>query len=411
MTVQRATPAVPVLLAVQNQGVPQDVRVTGFARTLVKAGYRVAILAPSRPNQPTEEEIDGFVVHRFREPPDGAGITGYAREVSTSLWRMFRRRWGLIARHTSYILHVCNPPDVLWAPFLGHCRRTVRIYDQHDLVPELYLAKGGRRGSLPHRALLAMERTAYRWADLVLAPNQTYARVAASRGRVSNERIHVVRNAPRPDLWYPGHPSSAFREGADFVLCYVGGIAQQDGVDELVRAMAWTRQADTSRRYLCLVVGHGSALGAVQGLTRSLQMEDSVRFFGWISDPATLREIVASADVGIEPCPSNAFNDASSMIKLTEYLAAGRPVVAYDLPEHRITVGDAGVLVAPDQGAEGLGAAIVRMASDRTALGRFAQNATGRLASGNLSAARSAAALVGAYTQARLLGASRGAKW
>jgi glycosyltransferase involved in cell wall biosynthesis len=140
-------------------------------------------------------------------------------------------------------------------------------------------------------------------------------------------------------------------------------------------------------------------------------LEDSVRFLGWISDLSTLREIVVNADVGVEPCPSNAFNDSSSMIKLTEYLAAGRPVLAYDLPEHRVTVGEAGVLVPPGRGAEGLGAAMVAMANDRTAMARLVQNAMARLNTDRLSASHAAEALLGAYARATLLGVSRGANW
>ena len=105
-------------------------------------------------------------------------------------------------------------------------------------------------------------------------------------------------------------------------------------------------------------------MSGLKRLANDLGLTDTVRFLGWVEDPHRLRDIIASSDVGIEPCPSNPFNDQSTMIKLTEYLAAGRPVVAYDLPEHRVTVGDAGVFVPPSLGHSGLAHAIVRMAAN-----------------------------------------------
>ncbi len=402
---------IAVALVVQNQGVPQDMRVAGFGRSLASAGYRVEIIAPTRPGQLMEERNSNWCLHRFARPPEGPGIWGYTREVGVSLYRI-RRTWPRAnLSRTWCILHLCNPPDVLWLAFAGRSRRVVRIFDQHDLSPELYLAKGGRLGSVPHRVLLRMERLAYQWADLVIAPNNSYAKVAVSRGRVSANKVHVVRNAPLPDVWKSAAPRAELREGADFVLCYVGSIGVQDGVDELIRTMAWLRQVDPSRRYLCLIAGSGDALGDLRELARSLGIEDSIRFLGWISDVTRLRDIVASADIGVEPCPSNAFNDSSTMIKLTEYLAAGRPVLAYDLPEHRVTVGDAGVLVSPALGFQGLGAAVVAMARDRGRLAQLTEMAGRRLHHAGLSHASSVQALLRVYGHASEVGRSRGAPW
>src|SRR5436190_17911474 len=102
---------IPVVLVVQNQGVPQDVRVTGFAHTLAKAGYSVEIIAPARRDQPMAERIDGSIVYRFHQPPEGPGTWGYAREVGASLWRIMRTRQKLRLRGRWRILHLCSPPD------------------------------------------------------------------------------------------------------------------------------------------------------------------------------------------------------------------------------------------------------------------------------------------------------------
>jgi len=264
---------------------------------------------------------------------------------------------------------------------------------------------------VPHRILLRAERLAYKWADLVITPNESYAKIAVSRGRVPEERVHVVRDAPDVSVWHPHVPQQALREGADFVVCFVGAVGRQDGVDELIRTMAWLRENDPSRNFLCLVAGSGDALGDAQQLARSCNVKGSVRFLGWIADQATLRDIVASSDVGVEPARSNSFTDSSTMIKVTEYLAAGRPVVAYNLPEHRVTVGDAGVLVPPELGFQGLGAALLAMARDPSRVAKLAEKARRRLDEAGLSASRSQEALLCTYLHARELGKSRGAPW
>ena len=81
--------AVPVVMVVQNQGVPQDVRVASFGRTLARAGYAVEIIAPARQGQAAEEVIDGYTAHRFPQPPDGAGVVGYAWKLQLAFGAFF----------------------------------------------------------------------------------------------------------------------------------------------------------------------------------------------------------------------------------------------------------------------------------------------------------------------------------
>ena len=402
--------AVPVLMVVQNQGVPPDVRIWEFGRTLAGAGYQVDVIAPRRSGQLPQETVDGMRVHRFTEPPEGGGALGYAREIGISLWRVWgtRRR---LARSRQLILHFANPPDVLWLPFVRELRAAVVVYDQHDLAPELYLAKGGRPGSVLHRALLGLERSAYAVADLVIVPNGSYRRVALGRGRIAADRVHIVRNAPDESVWTPVAPDPALRRGADIVLCYIGSIGAQDGVDQLLRGLARARTRTPYRRYRCVIAGDGDALPHARLLAAGLGVADCVDFRGWIADQDELRRLVAAADIAVEPCPSNAFNDASTMVKLMNYLALGRPIVAFDLPEHRETTGDAALLVAPNLGADGLGDAIAALAEDDVGRTRLEAAARVRLARAGLTVGDARSSLLQAYAHARALGVKKGYPW
>ena len=400
----------PVLMVVQNQGVPPDVRIGGFGRMLAAAGYPVDVIAPSRRGQPTEEVVDGMRVHRFGEPPEGRGALGYAREVVASLWRIWRlrRRTGGV-RHA--ILHLANPPDLLWLPFVGSLGSLVVVYDQHDLMPELFLAKGGKPGSPLYFALLGMERAAYAIADLVIVPNESYRRVALTRGHVDPTRVHVVRNAPDEAVWHARASRDQHRDSASVTLCYVGSTGTQDGVDQLLRALAHARDRTPKQRYRLKVAGSGDGLEGAKRLAVELGLGGSVEFLGWVSDQQALGDLVAAADIAIEPCPSNAFNDASTMVKLMNYLAVGRPIVAFDLPEHRATTGDAAVLVSPERGAAGLGDAIARLAEDVGERERLQSSASRRLSSAGLTTADAHRALLVAYEQARVMSRERSRRW
>jgi glycosyltransferase involved in cell wall biosynthesis len=58
--------------------------------------------------------------------------------------------------------------------------------------------------------------------------------------------------------------------------------------------------------------------------------------------------LLCTADIGIEPAPANPLNNISTMNKLMDYMALGKPCVAYDLREHRVTAGDSALYASPN---------------------------------------------------------------
>ncbi len=114
-----------------------------------------------------EEEVDGVRVLRFRQPPQGRGALGYAREYVYALVRT-RRVVRRLCRERVTAVIACNPPDFL--PLLGLAlplrrRGAGLIFDLHDPAPELFEAIFHRRG-LIHHILIALERRAARSADV-----------------------------------------------------------------------------------------------------------------------------------------------------------------------------------------------------------------------------------------------------
>ena len=76
-------------------------------------------------------------------------------------------------------------------------------------------------------------------------------------------------------------------------------------------------------------------------------MDRYVWFTGYVSDEDLVRYL-STADLCVDPDPSNPFNDRSTMVKMMEYMALEKPIVAFDLPEHRITSGEAALYARPN---------------------------------------------------------------
>jgi glycosyltransferase involved in cell wall biosynthesis len=109
-------------------------------------------------------------------------------------------------------------------------------------------------------------------------------------------------------------------------------------------------------------IGSGEVLTEMQALAVELGLSEMVEFAGWRGD-ADIRRILSTADVCLAPDPPGPLNDVSTMIKIPEYMAMGRPVVSYDLRESRISAGDAAVYAAGGN-PEALGRCIDELLDD-----------------------------------------------
>ncbi len=87
-------------------------------------------------------------------------------------------------------------------------------------------------------------------------------------------------------------------------------------------------------------MGKGTAVPSLKKLTTELGLDDHVWFTGRVSNDEMLRYL-STADICIDPDPYDPFNDRSTMIKMMDYMAVGKPIVAFDLTEHRASADDA----------------------------------------------------------------------
>jgi len=329
------------LVLVENNSVPTDSRVWAICLSLRRAGWDVTAISPAGRDRDSEPfvVIDGVRIHRFALSESVSGGLGYAREYGLALFRIATLVRQLSRRERFDVVHACNPPDFLLLAALPLRRRgTATIFDHHDLSPELYRAKYRPRAAVD-RALRLAERGGFGMADVVLATNESFREIATTRGRKSPDDVFVVRNGPGPDRGHTIGPDLDLRAKADHLIGYVGLMGSQDGIEVAVEALAELRRRRTD--WHAVFVGDGPALPSARRLASSLGLDGLVSFLGFVRDRDRLGQLIASCDVCLSPEPRNPMNERSTFIKVAEYMAAGKPVVAFDLTETRRTAGDA----------------------------------------------------------------------
>jgi glycosyltransferase involved in cell wall biosynthesis len=338
-----------VLMLLENEPYPQDGRVRREATTLAAADHQVSVICPAAKGQPYRETLKGVRVYRFPAPPSGSGFLSYIWEYGYSMAAIFAISVFVCLRDGFDVVHIHSPPDtfVLIAAFYKLFGKRF-MYDHHDLAPELYYVRFERRGNwLVHRALILFERLSCQLADHVIATNESYKRVEMERGRVPEQRITIVRNGPDLDDLCPIDPDPQLRQTGKTIIAYVGVMAPQDGVDYLLRALHHLVSDLYRTDFLCVLVGAGDAVPRLRTLTEELKLNDYVIFTGWVEHTQIARYL-SVADICVAPEPSNAYNDRSTAVKVMEYMALAKPIVAFDLPEHRVSAQEAALYAYPN---------------------------------------------------------------
>jgi glycosyltransferase involved in cell wall biosynthesis len=158
------------------------------------------------------------------------------------------------------------------------------------------------------------------------------------------EKVQVVRSAPDLSRFLRQQPDSSLRRGKSHLLAYLGVMGAQDGVDYALRAVALLRDELGQDDFHCVFMGAGDALEELKALSEQLGVSDIVEFSGWAGDDL-IQRCLSTADVCLSPDPLTPFNDASTMNKIVEYMAMGRPIVSFDLVESRFSAGEAAIYV------------------------------------------------------------------
>jgi len=335
-------------MLVENLPVPFDRRVWAEATTLTAAGYQVSVICPQGDYLQRFEVRDGVRIYRY-PLPSLAGLAGHVIEYTWAVPVTFLLTVVVLLRDGFDVIHSANPPDLFF--LIAACFKPFGkkfVFDHHDLVPEMCITRWtGRKRAVLQRLCQWAERATFRLADRVITTNQSYREVALTRGGVSPDRVIVVRSAPRLSHFHPVAPRVELKNGRAFLVAYLGVMGPNDGLDYLLRAVAHIVHARQRTDIQFVLIGGGDLHPELIRMSAALGVADIVEFTGRLPDEEVIA-LLSSADLCVAPDPRDVLNDVSTMNKIIEYMALGRPVVAFDLREARVSAGEAAVYATPN---------------------------------------------------------------
>lgn len=351
-----------VLIIVENLPLPFDRRVWQECQTLRAAGAEVAVICPTGKAHPERYEfLDGVHIYRHPLPVDAKGAAGYLLEYGAALFYEMTLSLKILRKHGFDTIQACNPPDLIFLvalPFKLFGKRF--IFDHHDINPELYEAKFGKRGFF-WRLMVLFEKLTFRTADVVISTNESYRQIAMERGNKSSEDIFVVRSGPNLSRLYPRPANWKWRNNRQFMVGYVGVMGDQEGLDLLLDA-AKSIVLDKGYDVQFVLVGGGPALVDLKTQAAAMGLSDHVTFTGRAPDE-DLFEVLSTADVCVNPDRVNPMNDKSTMNKILEYMAFAKPIVQFDVTEGRASAAEAS-LYAKANDAQDMADKIISLLED-----------------------------------------------
>lgn len=324
-----------VLIIVENLPVPFDRRVWQEARTLKASGAQVCVICPTGKGFLKRYEcIEGIHIYRHPLPLDAHGALGYLLEYGAALFWETVLAWRIFFRHGFDIIHGCNPPDLIFLVALQFkIFGKVYLFDHHDINPELYEAKYERRGFF-WKLMCAFERVTFKAAKVIISTNESYREIAQTRGGKSSDDIFVVRSGPDLSRFVATAPNPALRNGHRYLVGYVGVMGAQEGVDILIDSVNYIVNELKRDDIQFVLVGDGPSVKGLKADVERMKLGDYITFTGRVSDHDLL-EVLSTSDVCVNPDRVNPMNDKSTMNKIIEYMALGKPIVQFDVTEGR----------------------------------------------------------------------------
>jgi len=363
-----------VLIVIENLPAPFDRRVWQEARALRDAGYRVVIICPQMKGyRESYEQVEGIHIYRHPLPFEARGALGYLLEYAAAIFWEGLLMWRVFFRHGFDVIHACNPPDLIFlnAVIFKWLFGVRFLFDHHDINPELFEVKFGARGLL-YRLIVLAERLTFRCADVSIATNESYREIAIRRGGMAPDRVFVVRSGPDLGRLQVRPPVPSLRRGRRYLVGYVGVMGKQEGLTYLLEAARVIIRELGRDDVHFILVGGGAELEHLQRAARELGVDEYVTFTGRVPDDELL-DALNTADVCVNPDEHNPMNDKSTMNKIMEYMALGKPIVQFDLSEGRVSAQEASLYAKPND-ARDMAEKIVTLLDDpaaRERMGRF----------------------------------------
>ncbi|MDD3013302.1 MAG: glycosyltransferase family 4 protein [Candidatus Gastranaerophilales bacterium] len=329
-----------VLIIVENLPVPFDTRVWQESKALTEAGYKVSIICPQGKGFEKKFEcIDNISIYRHPMPKEGSDFLGYLNEYLTAFVFEFYLSLKVLFKEGFDVIHACNPPDNIFliAAFYKLFGKKF-VFDHHDICPELYLCKFNKKNIL-YYVLLLLEKLTFKFADISIATNESYKEIAIKRSKMDPDKVFVVRSGPDLSRLIIFPPNISIKRGKKYLVSYIGVIGKQEGLDYLIEAAKYIKDVKTRNEIQYSIIGDGPYLNEIKQKCILYGLDDVFDFTGRVSD-AEMLKILNTADICVNPDEYNDMNDKSTMNKVLEYMALGKPIVQFELKEGRCSAQD-----------------------------------------------------------------------
>lgn len=338
-----------VLIIVENLPVPFDTRVWQEATTLAENGYVVSVICPKGKGYDKEYEyMKGVHIHRHDLPTEGNGALGYAREYFIALREEYRLAKKIYKERGFHVIHGCNPPDNIYMVAKRFRKFGVDyVFDHHDICPELYEAKFGKATGLLYKSQLWLERQTYKNCVFAFVTNESYKKIAIERGGMKADNVFVLRSGPKLERLKIQPAKPEIKRGKKYMVGYLGVIGQQEGIEYLLQAADYIKNTVRRDDIFWGIVGGGPHLDALREECKRMGLQDIVEFTGRVPDDKML-DYLNTADVCVNSDKYNSMNDKSTMNKILEYMALGKPIVQFELTEGRYSAQNASLYAEPN---------------------------------------------------------------
>jgi glycosyltransferase involved in cell wall biosynthesis len=316
------------ILMILESEFPPDVRVENEILALTAAGHEVHLACSTKKNLPESEKFGNAFIHRKKisEFIYKSSVGSLKFPFYFNFWRNFL--FPLCSIEGFDAVHISDLPLSRIGKEIKEKFNTCLIIDLHENWPALIKTAAHTRtiaGRLlsSNRQWVEYEKRMLPEADIVITV------IEEARDRIINlgidpEKICIVSNT----INYDGLNIKAVpRDPEFFTIFYGGAINKHRGLQIVLEAVKKCVVKGLKIRFW--IVGDGSYRKNLEKLSKSLEIEPNVKFWGH-KPFLEMLEILGESNAAIIPHFRNDNNDASSPNKLYQYMYLNKPIISSD---------------------------------------------------------------------------------
>lgn len=343
-----------------------SVHITAMAQAFHRTGHDLRVLCARRGPGAAAYPVDEVTADL---PPQDDRAAKERGHIATAA--AIERR--LVALHRNWPFDLIYERYSLWSTAGVRAARQLDVPAVVEVNAPLVAEQSEFRALVLADDARAIEAEVFRTADALAVVSDELAAYVTARGAAAG-RVHVIRNAVDTARFHPQVPPASVPGIPDtaFVVGFSGSLKAWHGLDTLLPAFRALREVLPSAHLL--VVGDGPRKAWVEGYAAAAGLEDAITLTGWVGHD-DLPGLIARMDVATAPYPA-ADGHYFSPLKLYEYLALGRPIVASHIGQTaQVLHGTDAALLVPPGDPAALTGALLTLAHDAPLADRLARNA------------------------------------